>query len=127
MIEHGRLNSRMKDFYDLWVMCRRFAFDGRPLSQAVSATFRKRGVELAAVEPLPLTREFAETAVRVSLWQGFLSRHEIVLADASFADIVAELNRFLMPIVMSVARGTEHNATWPPGGPWQDKEGNTHA
>jgi hypothetical protein len=123
MFEHGSLNSRMKDFYDLWIMCRRFAFDGFTLSQAVAATFHNRGIQIAPEEPLPLSRDFAQMPVRVSLWQGFLNRHEIALPDVSFADVVAELNRFLMPIVMAVATGQERDAIWPPGGPWQDNAG----
>jgi hypothetical protein len=38
MVKLGMANSRMKDFYDLAVLARSFAFDGELLSRAVLAT-----------------------------------------------------------------------------------------
>lgn len=38
----GMANSRMKDFFDLWFLCREFASDGQRLVQAVRATFERR-------------------------------------------------------------------------------------
>lgn len=35
-------NTRMKDYYDLWMLSREFAFDGKPLSGAIRATFDRR-------------------------------------------------------------------------------------
>ena len=36
----GTLNSRMKDFYDVWLLASQFAFDGAVLAKAVAATFK---------------------------------------------------------------------------------------
>jgi hypothetical protein len=38
----GMLNSRMKDYFDLWVLARYTDFNGAVLSQAVAATFDRR-------------------------------------------------------------------------------------
>lgn len=38
----GMLNSRMKDFFDLWVLAKHADFDGGVLSRAVAATFERR-------------------------------------------------------------------------------------
>ncbi len=35
MVKLGTLNSRMKDFYDIWLLSRQFDFDGPTLAQAV--------------------------------------------------------------------------------------------
>ncbi len=50
MVKLGTLNSRMKDFYDLWYMARRFDFDGALLARAVSATFSNRKTAHEAVD-----------------------------------------------------------------------------
>jgi hypothetical protein len=39
IVSLGMLNSRMKDFFDIWFLARTFQFDGRALSDAVRATF----------------------------------------------------------------------------------------
>ena len=54
MVELGMINSRMKDFYDLWYLSRHFAFDGATLLQAIKATFERRGTSLQSERPLAL-------------------------------------------------------------------------
>ena len=54
----GIANSRMKDFFDLWVLARGFPFEGPTLSRAIGATFRRRKTDLPAEAPLALTAEF---------------------------------------------------------------------
>lgn len=43
MVALGRANSRMKDFYDIWILSRSFAFDDDRLARAIAATFARRG------------------------------------------------------------------------------------
>jgi len=54
----GIANSRMKDFYDLYVLARDFAFDGATLTAAIKATFKRRKTEIPNGTPLALTEEF---------------------------------------------------------------------
>jgi len=42
LVTLGMANSRMKDFYDLWLLGRQFAFDGATLAQAIRSTFGRR-------------------------------------------------------------------------------------
>jgi hypothetical protein len=42
MVKLGILNSRMKDFYDIWIMSRIFDFKGEVLAKAVEKTFENR-------------------------------------------------------------------------------------
>ena len=46
MVHLGSLNSRMKDFYDVWRLARQFEFDDSVLSEAIKQTFDNRGTEL---------------------------------------------------------------------------------
>ena len=36
MVHLGTINSRMKDFYDIWLLSRQFDFDGLCLVEAIS-------------------------------------------------------------------------------------------
>lgn len=58
----GMANSRMKDYFDLWVLARHIDFDGDPLRQAVTATFDRRGTALTGQAPIGLTDAFAHDA-----------------------------------------------------------------
>lgn len=52
MVSLGMVNSRMKDFYDIWLLSRAFDFGGVRLSEAIRLTFAARntvlGPEIAA-------------------------------------------------------------------------------
>ena len=47
MVKLGITNSRMKDFFDVWFLSRRFDFDGVTLHKAIHATFARRLTALA--------------------------------------------------------------------------------
>lgn len=42
IVSIGVANSRMKDFYDLWMIAQIFAFEGSVLSRAIERTFERR-------------------------------------------------------------------------------------
>lgn len=46
MVVLGFINSRMKDFYDVWLMSKEFSFAGRLLARAIQATFERRQTDL---------------------------------------------------------------------------------
>ena len=46
MVKLGIANSRMKDFYDLWVLAQRFEFKSSTLTAAIQATFKTRRTTL---------------------------------------------------------------------------------
>lgn len=58
----GAANSRMKDFYDLWVISRRFNFDERVLADAIKATFARRQTEIPVEVPVGLSDEVVRSA-----------------------------------------------------------------
>jgi predicted nucleotidyltransferase component of viral defense system len=72
MVTLGMVNSRMKDFYDIWTMAQQFTFNGRVLVQAIRATFERRETEIPAVLPVALTTKFGQDSEKQKLWQAFL-------------------------------------------------------
>src|ERR1044072_6956819 len=42
IVNLGLTNSRMKDYYDIWLLSEQFDFDGANLVRAIGATFRRR-------------------------------------------------------------------------------------
>jgi hypothetical protein len=119
MVQLGIANSRMKDFFDIWVMSREFSFTGALLSEAIRATFERRRTPVPASPPLALTAEFGEDATKKLQWQAF-KRRSGVADDAPTLDLlVQDLARFLMPVSQAVAGGIAFPRQWNPSGPWQ--------
>jgi hypothetical protein len=59
MVKLGVLNSRMKDFYDIWMLCHNFDFGGEILAEAVQRTFKNRNTPITA-EPTVFHPSFAQ-------------------------------------------------------------------
>lgn len=118
MVKLGVANSRMKDFYDLWVLVQRFEFDSGTLAAAIQATFKARRTTLPRSSPLALRAEFYEFPTKQTQWRAFL-RKSGLKADSSLKEIIAVIREFLMPLVDGVLKGNEENQVWQPGGPWK--------
>lgn len=118
MFQHGRLNSRMKDYFDIGLLARHFAFEGGKLAQAITATFERRETPIAA-EPIGLDDAFAHEPGKQVQWAAFLRKIRATEAPAELAVQVAELRNFLGPVLAALADGAAFRRQWPAGGPWQ--------
>jgi predicted nucleotidyltransferase component of viral defense system len=118
MVVHGVVNSRMKDYYDLWLLSRLFEFDGSLLADAIRATFARRATPVPTSTPIALSRRFAQDSQKIAQWQAFLSRSRLDGGDESFEQVVANLEMFLGPPYRSIGGERTFTASWPPGGPW---------
>ena len=118
IVKLGMANSRMKDFYDLWVLAERFEFESAPLAAAVEATFERRGTALPASRPLAFTSDFYELPAKQTQWKAFL-RKSGLKADSSLREIIEIVEAFVMPIVNDIRKKNSEARLWKPGGPWK--------
>jgi hypothetical protein len=107
----------MKDFYDVWLLARHFAFDGALLAKAIAATFANRETAID-VAPIAFTPEFTEQAATLAQWTAFRRKLPNTECPEMLADVVPFLAEFLLPIARAVANGETFNRHWAPGGPW---------
>lgn len=120
LVELGIANTRMKDFYDLWMLARRFDFDGERLARAIAATFERRRTPVPAEAPLALTAEFHGDAAKQTQWRAFLRKGAVVEA-AELAPVVGLIHSFLAPPAAAARRGEALASQWPSGGPWKPR------
>ena len=120
MVKLGMLNTRMKDFFDVWSASRQFEFDGSTLSEAISATFENRGTEVPNETPTALTPEFYSDAEKKAQWKAFLGKSRLNAEGRSLPEIADGLRSFLMPVSAAVANREIYKETWQPGGPWMN-------
>ena len=100
LVTLGVANSRLKDFYDLWVISRTFELRRAALVEAVQRTFERRGTVLPSDTPVGLTDEFA--GAWATQWRAFLGRNRMAVAPDAFAATVADLRVFLMPLIVGL-------------------------
>ncbi|MDD4891921.1 MAG: nucleotidyl transferase AbiEii/AbiGii toxin family protein [Phycisphaerae bacterium] len=119
MVALGIANSRMKDFFDIWVLSNDNEFDGAVLSQAIKATFRRRATPLPERPPLALTSEFATDALKQTQWRAFVRKGRLAVEPTSFDAVVKALVEFLWPPTEALVAGGEFVKTWVRGRPWR--------
>lgn len=94
MVALGIANSRMKDFYDVWMLSRTYAFDSHRLSRAIAATFARRGTIVPENTPDALKTTFSANPMKQAQWKAFARD----LAAAPLLEVVVvDLAEFLMP------------------------------
>jgi hypothetical protein len=118
MIALGMVNSRMKDFYDIWMIAREFEFEGPVLVEAIKATFNRRNTKIPDSTPRGLSDEFASDPEKVTQWRSFLSRTGLHNVTAGLGQVAHELQAFLMPLIDAATKDQAFNLQWKDGGPW---------
>jgi predicted nucleotidyltransferase component of viral defense system len=118
MIHLRRLNSRMKDFYDIWILSRQFDFDGAALQQAIKSTLENRGTtipeEIDAFEDSFIQEKQVQ-------WKAFRKRLKKEIIPENFSEIVYSLKVFLEPIVESMLNDVGNSMIWEAPGPWKSE------
>ena len=94
MVVFGRANSRMKDYFDIWMLSRSFEFERSRLARAISSTFARRRTAIPEGTPDALSPAFAEDERKQRQWEAF--GRDVAVAPGSLAEVVATLEEFLM-------------------------------
>lgn len=102
MVMLGRVNSRMKDFYDIWILSRSFDFSDDRLARAIAATFERRETPIPTDRPDALTDAFAKDQQKQRQWRAFVEG--VAHNPGDLTDVIAEIATFLMPHAVAAAR-----------------------
>jgi predicted nucleotidyltransferase component of viral defense system len=102
MVALGRANSRMKDFYDIWILTRTFSFAPDRLTRAIAATFARRQTAIPTETPDGLTPAFAEDPLKQRQWAAFIA--DLDNAPRQLQTVISDLEVFLMNAAAAARR-----------------------
>ncbi len=122
MVNLGMRNSRIKDYFDLLYLSRRFSFDGTSLAKALAAAFGRQKTPLPRQTPKGLSKEFSLDPGKKTQWKHFLIQARAVSLESDFGEVVESVRRFVMPAAKAAAGAELFSKEWPPGGPWRPRE-----
>lgn len=114
----GEANTRMKDFFDLWFLCRKFSFEGGLLRSAIARTFARREMELPQTLPASLTADFAER--KAATWAVFVRRNGLGNLDLKVA--LEAIRDFAQPVLAAAAGASAFELSWNPEQGWRPGE-----
>jgi hypothetical protein len=115
----GIENSRMKDFFDCYLLSEKETFDGARLADAIRTTFERRKTPVPKNRPLAVTEEFALNEEKQKQWKAFLSKNRLDSAPVQFGEIILRLSEFFTGPLSAAADGKKFLLFWKPRGPWK--------
>ena len=99
MVILGMANSRMKDYYDVWMLTSAFEPDRERLRRAIAATFARRGTAIPSLIPDGLSENFAEDPGKLRQWAAFAQ--DLSGPVPELGAMVAQLRERLGPYLAS--------------------------
>jgi len=115
------LNSRMKDFYDIWALSFSNEFDGKVLRKAIIATCSRRKTAIKTQAEL-FSSEFASRTDKQTQWGAFIRKGMFEQAPETFIYLMKEIRAFLFPLTESIEKNKSFNVSWTPCGTWVGKD-----
>lgn len=94
-------NSRMKDFYDIWLMSRFFDIELKTLSEAIQKTFQKRGTDIVE-KPSCFENDFIDS--KQDAWIIFRRKINFDFVPEEFKEVMQAIGKFLLPATRSVVK-----------------------
>ncbi|PNU19341.1 hypothetical protein C2E25_13110 [Geothermobacter hydrogeniphilus] len=118
MVKLGLANSRVKDFYDIWLLSKIFSFEGTVLQKAIGNTFNRRRTPLPVSVPLAFTPVFFEDPQKKVQWTAFIKRSKPDIQAANLAAVIMDISGFLSPVIESLRSDVPFETLWLPGQRW---------
>lgn len=101
MVALGLTNTRIKDYYDVWLLSQSFEFDEGQLARAIAATFERRGTDIPSETPDGLTPAFGEDEAKRRQWEVFV--RDVSVDPGSLLDVIGTIVGLLMPAAEAAA------------------------
>lgn len=97
IVHNGFLNSRYKDFYDLYIISTTHSFSYTVLRNAVMETFENRKTNLT-LDTAAFTEDFINDPMHQNRWKSFLKKKK-ALVDVSLAEAISKIRTFSTPLI----------------------------
>lgn len=111
IVKNGVLNSRMKDFFDIYTISLRHPFDSQTLANAIRTTFQNRKTEIIT-RPVGLEPEFALDKTKNEQWIAFVRRSSRTTSAPLLRDVIVGIQTFLAPVLKAVVENRPLHSRW---------------
>ncbi len=118
IVSKGITNSRLRDYYDIWLLSTSHPFDGAELTASIGATFSHRGTPMPSEVPPGLTESFYANSDAQSRWKSFLVTRGVNAPD-DLAEVCATIADFIIPPAVAAATGSTFSSMWKSSSGWR--------
>lgn len=109
ILQRFELTGRMKDFYDIYYLSRKFDFDGLKLQTAIQKTLRNRGTayEKDSFQRVLALRDDGDMHTK---WRYFL--RTLGNPEMAFSSVIGGIETFLLPVWDAISNDIELQKVW---------------
>jgi predicted nucleotidyltransferase component of viral defense system len=111
MVTLEMLNSRMKDFFDIYNFLITYKFQGNQLLMAIKKTFNKRKTSLEKY-PVIFNEECYKDNTKNIQWNAFIKKLNITSEIGNFETIVKNIKNFLEPVISAIHKKKDFDKEW---------------
>lgn len=111
MVKLAMVNSRVKDFYDIYTLSVSYNFQSDRLKKAIESTFQRRNTFIPD-NLLVFRSEFHRDEEKQMQWSAFLRKSRLHNVNQEFNEIMERITFFLKPIVDSIKDKNKENKIW---------------
>ncbi len=104
MVQLDLANSRMKDFYDIWVILNQLEYDKDILTQAIIATFKRRGTKFPKDKINALTPYFYDDKNKNIQWKAFMRKGAVIYNELTLSDVCENIKEQLKDIFVKIRK-----------------------
>ena len=108
IVSLGYDNSRLKDFYDIYVIVSSFDLNGNELFNAIKETFGHRNTKFDEI--VIFENDFLDD-IMIKRWNSFIKKKKAMM-ELSLKDTINLINKLLIPIVNALPNDEEFNKYW---------------
>ncbi len=109
IVSLGLINSRYKDFYDIYAIGKIKSIDGKELQNAIKETFKNRKTGFDDI--VAFKNEYIYDKLNQNRWNSFIIKKQIN-ETLTFEEIIKYCKKFLMPIVDSINKNLSFEYIW---------------
>ena len=102
-------NSRLKDYYDLYVLATTHDFNGDEIVEAVRETFENRHSSLNEI--VAFEKGFADNPLRQTRWNAFVKKKKALL-PITLQETIEMIQKFMLPVANAVLSNSMFEAIW---------------
>jgi predicted nucleotidyltransferase component of viral defense system len=112
IVKLGKLNSRTKDFYDIFFLSFSYGFSGKTLASSIKSTFEGRGTEVPDISPVAFSEEYYNNQDKQRQWKAFIKRNILSDNGKTFPEVIKHLESFLLPPSIAIVRNEPFDRNW---------------
>lgn len=111
MIKLGIMNSRMKDFCDIFMLSKSNNFEGVVLEEALRETFERRNTGFEK-NPTVFSESFKDDRDKKLQWNAFLKKTKIEGIPSEFDEVLLQIKTFILPVYERILKEDDFIKKW---------------